>query len=80
MKERPASFFAHLLSVQAAVLAKNHSQANFERRGGGRGKDNREDELSLSLSLELSTRESKQGNGRVCFLDDCDCSVGGTKL
>lgn len=49
MKERPASSFAHLLFVQAAVSAKNHSQANSERRGGGGGrvKDNREDELTL---------------------------------
>lgn len=49
MKERPASSFAHLLFVQAAISAKNHSQANSERRGGGGGrvKDNREDELTL---------------------------------
>lgn len=58
MKGRPASSFAHLLSVQAAVSAKQHSQANSERRGGGGGrvKDNREDELTL---WTLSTRQSK---------------------
>lgn len=50
MKERRASSFAHLLSVQAAVSAKNHSQANSARQAGGGGggvKDNMEDELPL---------------------------------
>lgn len=59
MRERPASSFAHLLFVQAAISVKRkHLRANSERqRGAGGGvKDNREDELTL----DLSTRKGKQ--------------------
>lgn len=59
MRERPASSFAHLLFVQAAIsVKKKHLRANSERQrgAGGRVKDNREDELTL----DLSTRKGKQ--------------------
>lgn len=49
MKERPDSSFAHPLFVQAAVSAKNYSQASSERRGG-------------SVKDELTLRTCQQGN------------------
>lgn len=54
MKESLASPFAHLQFVQAAVSAKNHSQASPERRGG-RVKDSREDELPLRTWQQANT-------------------------
>lgn len=59
MKESLASPFAHLPFVQAAVSAKNHSQASPERRGG-RVKDSREDELPLRTWQQANTNRREE--------------------
>lgn len=71
MKGRPASSFAHLLFVQAAVSAKNHSQASSERRGG-RVKDSGEDELTLRTCQQGNAnrrmREFPSWTTHICFV------------
>lgn len=75
MKESLASPFAHLPFVQAAVSAKNHSQASPERRGG-RVKDSREDELPLRTWQQANTNRREE---EFPPLDDSDLFCRRTK-